>query len=90
MLFRSDRLRPDDIPVVILADDCDCVRFLIVRTEFSKDLIPANPDTDRNAQLKLDPITDFLCNQFSFSFTGCASGNIKPAFINPECFLRSV
>ena len=82
-----DRLRPDDVSVILLVNDCDGVRLFVIGAKLGKYLIPADSNTDCDAQLEFDPVADFFRNQLSVAFTGSAASNIKPALIYAEGFL---
>ena len=85
-IFR--RKRPDNMSVIIPADFSNGVWFLIVGTEFSKNFIPRNADTDGNSQLKLDPAANFRCDGHTIALQGTAACHIQPAFIHPKGLLR--
>ena len=84
-IFR--RKGPDNMPVIFSADFSNGVWFLIVGTEFSKNFIPGNADTDSNSQLKLNPAADFRRNGHPIALQGTAVRHIQPALIYPEGFL---
>ena len=84
-IFR--RKRPDNMPVVLLADLGNGIRFLIVGTEFGKYLVPGNADTDGNSQLKFNPAADFRCNRHTIALQGAAVCHIQPALVHPKGLL---
>ena len=69
-------------PVVVFpADNRHRVRLFIIRTQFGKDLVKADPHADGNAQFRLYPTANFLGDLFSGAVI---AGHIQPVLVQPE------